>query len=117
MLRPIAALAAFVALATATPVRADEPKDAGSSDGGAVVQSLVVNALDRGPAWWKVTNGESVVVIMGAPMGPLPDKLKWDHSVLEKRMKGAKALILPAAPEWNLGTLFQLWGLRKQVRA
>jgi hypothetical protein len=64
-----------------------------------------------------VTNGESVVVIMGAPMGPLPDKLKWDHSVLEKRMKGAKALILPASPEWNLGIIFQLWGLRKQVRA
>ena len=32
-------------------------------------------------------------------------------------MKGAKALILPASPEWNLGTLFQLWGLRKKVRA
>jgi hypothetical protein len=94
----------------ATPATAGE-------DEGTVVQSLVVNALDHGPAWWKVEHGESIVLIMGAPMGPLPDKLKWDHSVLQKRMKGAKALILPASPEWNLGTLFQLWGLRKKVRA
>lgn len=116
MLRPIAAFAASLALLTAGSALAEEPKDA-AKDGGTVVQSLVVNALDGGPAWWKVTNGEAVVVIMGAPMGPLPEKLKWDHRALERRMKGAKALILPASAEWNLGTLFQLWGLRKQVRA
>src|SRR5205085_4229950 len=96
------ALSVLLALSLfATPVAAAE-------DEGTVVQSLLVTALDHGPAWWKVENGESMVLIMGAPMGPLPDKLKWDHSVLQRRMKGAKALILPASPEWNLGTLFQL---------
>jgi hypothetical protein len=105
----VAVLAGSLLLAAPGPVTAQ--------DEGVVVPSLVVSALDRGPAWWKVSNGESVVVIMGAPMGPIPEKMKWDHSALEKRMRGAKALILPASPEWNLGTLFQLWGLRKQVRA
>jgi len=87
MMRRLVALVAL-ALLTAPANAAQSPEE------GTVVQSLVVNALDHGPAWWKVTNGDSVVVIMGAPMGPLPDKLKWDHAVLEKRMKGAKALIL-----------------------
>ena len=50
----------------ATPAAAGE-------DEGTVVQSLLVTALDHGPAWWKVQSGESIVLIMGAPMGPLPD--------------------------------------------
>lgn len=86
------------------------------AEAGPVVEELVVTAATLSPAWWRVSNGESTVWILGAPMGPLPKALKWDQKLVDKRMEGAKALILPSAATAGLGDLFGLLRLRGQLK-
>lgn len=104
----LATLVALALTATATPTVAQ--------DEGTVVQGLVVTALDHGPAWWKVTKGESTVFILGAPMGMMPQGLKWDEKVLERHMNHAKALISPSGATIGLGDIFGLFKLRGQMK-
>lgn len=96
-------------IALAAPARAQD-------DEGVVVEELVVTAAQPGPAWWKVSKGESTVFIMGAPMGYLPKDLEWDTSVLDRRLDGAKALILPSGASLGLGDVFGLIRLRGQLK-
>jgi hypothetical protein len=65
-----------------------------------VVADLVVVAPTGGPAWWKVSKGDSVVWILGLPPAPTPLALKWDTSTLERRLKGARQLIAPTT-DWS----------------
>jgi len=81
-----------------------------------VVEELVVTAATPSPAWWRVSKGESTVWILGAPMGPLPKNLKWDQKLLDKRMEGAKALILPSGATAGIGDLFGLLRLRGKLK-
>jgi uncharacterized protein YbaP (TraB family) len=55
---------------------------------------LVVRARVPGPAWWRVSDGDAVVWILGAPAS-LPKDLKWDDRPVKARLEGANALILP----------------------
>lgn len=86
-------LAAALSLALAAPAagqagrRADDPE-------GALVEELIVTARERGPAWWRVSDADTTVYILGVPGGPLPADMKWDRAVLERRMTGAHSVIM-----------------------
>ncbi|MDB5438026.1 MAG: TraB/GumN family protein [Caulobacteraceae bacterium] len=59
-----------------------------------LVSALVVKARTPGPAWWKVSDADTTVWILGSP-GLLPESVKWDDSTLKRRLTGANRLILP----------------------
>ncbi|MDB5439346.1 MAG: hypothetical protein JWM33_1773, partial [Caulobacteraceae bacterium] len=70
-----------------------------------LVSPLVVVAATPGPPWWKVTRGEAVLWILGTPpaiSGP-PRALKWNTSVLRRRLTGAKAFLGPVVLPTTVG--------------
>jgi hypothetical protein len=60
-----------------------------------MLSDLIVVAPTNGPAWWRVSKGDSVVWIMGMPASSTPTRQTWDTTALKHRLKGAKALLLP----------------------
>jgi len=76
-----------------------------------VADEFVVRGRLPGPAWWKVSRGESKVFVLGMP-GALPKGMAWDASVLERRLKGANELIGRPQVRAGLGDLFGLMKLR-----
>ncbi|CAN5474318.1 TraB/GumN family protein [soil metagenome] len=58
-----------------------------------LVEALVVNARLPGPAWWKVSDADTVVYVLGVP-AMTPSKLEVDSSVLKRRLDGANVLIM-----------------------
>lgn len=59
-----------------------------------VVEDLVVVARVPGPPWWRVSDGDTTVYVMGVP-DALPRGLPWDQSTLKRRLKGAHTFITP----------------------
>ena len=59
-----------------------------------LVEELVVTARLPGPAWWRVSNGESTVYVLGAPT-VAPKRQQWDQLQFNRRLEGANAVILP----------------------
>lgn len=74
-----------------------------------VVEALVVSAKLPGPAWWRVSDADTTIYVLGTPQA-LPKGMAWDTSVLEHRLDGAFAVVTP--PEWRAG-LTDLPGLLK----
>ena len=74
--------------ASAQPAPFDDPE-------ASFVKDLVVTAPTGGPAWWKVSKGRSVVWIIALPPSNVPRNLSWDKSVLKRRMRGARMLLMP----------------------
>ena len=72
-----------------------------------LVEELIVNARLPGPAWWKVSDGDTNVYVMGVPAFA-PDKLDFDDSVLRRRLDGANVLILGQEPEVRILSLLAL---------
>jgi uncharacterized protein YbaP (TraB family) len=72
-----------------TPARPD-PTDPNA----VLVEELVVTARDLGPAWWKVSDADTTVYVLGAP-SLAPKRMQWDRSVFERRLAGANVVILP----------------------
>jgi uncharacterized protein YbaP (TraB family) len=94
-----AALCAALAL-TAAPALAQQAVDASGpidlhrTDPEAnLVEELVVNARLPGPAWWKVSDADSTVYVLGVP-ALVPTNLTADDSVLKRRLDGANVLIM-----------------------
>ena len=58
-----------------------------------LVEELVVNARLPGPAWWKVSNADTTVYVLGVP-AMTPGKLEVDESVFKRRVDGANVLIM-----------------------
>lgn len=83
---------------------------------GAVVEALVVNARQPGPAWWKVSDQDTTIYILGMPPS-LPKGMAWDSSVLDNRLKGAFAYIKPPTARAGLGDIPALLRLRKSLLA
>ncbi len=73
------------------PATAQAPED---DPEGVLVEELVVASNLGGPAFWKVSDGDTTVYVLGVP-GALPRGMKWDDRRLAMRLDGAKALILP----------------------
>jgi uncharacterized protein YbaP (TraB family) len=58
-----------------------------------LVEELVVNAKLPGPAWWKVSDADTTVYVLGVP-AMTPSKMDVDDSVLKRRLDGANVLIM-----------------------
>jgi len=72
-------------------------------DDSAVITDLApVQVNLPGPALWRVTKGDSQVVILGF-VRPLPHGLDWPKARMERALDGAHALLVP--PEPKLGVL------------
>ena len=59
-----------------------------------LVEELVVTARLPGPAWWKVSDADSTVYVLGVP-SVVPKGLAWDQAGVARRMEGANRVILP----------------------
>ena len=95
MKRLVCALAgATVALSSAASAEAPVPASPAVDLEATVVDELVVRASVPGPAWWKVSDGDSVVWVLGVP-DALPKGTRWDQSALKRRLKGAHTVITP----------------------
>lgn len=92
----------LAANAQAVDPRIDDPQ-------ANVVEALVVSAKLPGPAWWRVSDADTTIYVLGTPAA-LPKGQVWDKSVLERRLDGAFAVITP--PEWRAG-LTDIPGLLK----
>ena len=102
-------------VAALQPAAAQNPAPRADPE-GVVVAELVVHARTPGPAWWRVSKGSSVVWVLGVP-GGLPKNVRWDSSVLSRRLTGARRLILPPAYGAGLGDLFGALALRSKLRS
>lgn len=76
-------------------------------DDPTIVDELVVRAPQHGPAWWRVSRGESVVFILGMPSAPLPRGSVWDTATIERRLRSAHTLILPPVSDLTPGQRIQ----------
>lgn len=93
-MKPVA-WAALASLLLTAPASAQTPATPDPVDPDAVlVEELVVTALERGPAWWRVSDADTTVYVLGAP-SVLPKSQPWDSAVAERRLNGAHTLILP----------------------
>jgi uncharacterized protein YbaP (TraB family) len=59
-----------------------------------LVEELVVTARLPGPAWWRVSDGDTTVYVLGTP-SLAPKRMQWDRALFERRLQGANEVILP----------------------
>jgi len=119
MRRRLAAAAALTALATlsaASLARAQTAPPAIDDPEANLVEELVVNARLPGPAWWKVSDADTTVYVLGVP-GAVPKGMAWDTSVLERRLDGAFAVITPPVAKAGLTDLPALLSMRGKLKA
>ncbi|MEW5688033.1 MAG: TraB/GumN family protein [Pseudomonadota bacterium] len=100
------AILTAAAVAAATPAFAQTPvlEDPEAN----LVEELVIQAREPGPAWWKVSDADSTVYILGVGEA-LPRGMAWDRRFFDRRLKGANSLIV--------GTRISLTGGIKDVPA
>ncbi|MDB5423771.1 MAG: hypothetical protein JWQ29_1187, partial [Phenylobacterium sp.] len=59
-----------------------------------LVEELVVTGRLLGPAWWRVSDADTTVYVLGSP-SIAPKRMAWDRSVFERRLKDASVVIVP----------------------
>ena len=59
-----------------------------------VVEELVVTARLPGPAWWRVSDADTTVYVLGIP-SVAPKHQQWDRLIFDRRLAGANGVILP----------------------
>lgn len=114
MLNRLAPLAALLTL-LALPAQAQAPLTPEDPD-ATLVEELVVRGRLPGPAWWRVTDADTTVYVLGVP-SLAPKRMAWDRSIFERRLEGANVVVLPfvnvkAKLGGSLGTAFNLARLR-----
>jgi len=82
-----------------------------------LVEEVVVKARLPGPAWWRVSDADSVVYIIGGPEGSLPPGMTWNSSVLERRLEGAHTFVGGASIRVGLSGVPALLRLRGQLKS
>ena len=82
-----------------------------------LVEALVVQAVEPGPAWWRVSDGDSIVYILGAPESPMPPGVTWDKRTVERRLTGANSLLMDSNVTAGLRDLPALLKLRAQLKS
>ena len=106
----LAAAWAGVAAAQTNVTEAPDPE-------AVIVEDVVVTARLPGPAWWRVSDGDSTVYIMGGPEGRLPPGFSWNQAILERRLQGAHTFITGASITVGLRALPTVLRLRSQLRS
>lgn len=110
------AFAALVMTATiAAPVAARSPAPLADPE-ETLLEELVVNAKLPGPAWWRVSDGDTTIYILGTPSA-LPRGQAWDRSIVERRLTGAFALITPPQAQAGLRDAPAAIGLMNRMRS
>lgn len=109
------ALSILAAGLIAAPASAQTPPAIDDPD-ATLVEEFVVTARLPGPAWWRVTDADTTVYVLGVP-SLAPKRMQWDRSVFERRLKGANVVILPfvnvrAKAAGSIGTAFNLLRIR-----
>jgi uncharacterized protein YbaP (TraB family) len=72
------------------PAKAPDPNDPDA----VLVEELVVTARLPGPAWWRVSDADTTVYVLGAP-SVAPKHQQWDQIQFQRRLEGANLVILP----------------------
>lgn len=112
-----------LALAAAAPSLAQVPLTPAQPTPGdpdaVLVEELVVTARDKGPAWWRVSDADTTVYVLGAP-SIAPKHMAWDRSAFERRLQGANEVILPFQDvhvkfKGALGAAFNLMRLKSST--
>ncbi|MDO9431886.1 MAG: TraB/GumN family protein [Phenylobacterium sp.] len=90
------AAALFASAASAqVPLTPSAQLPAGAVDPNeTLVEELVVTARLPGPAWWRVSDADTTVYVLGAPT-VAPKRQQWDQLQFNRRLEGANAVILP----------------------
>ncbi|MCF8504507.1 MAG: TraB/GumN family protein [Caulobacter sp.] len=104
----LAALALSFGTARAAPI--EDPE-------ATVVEALVIQAVEPGPAWWRVSDGDSIVYILGAPESPMPPGVTWDKRTVERRLTGANGLLMGSSMTAGLRDLPALLKIRAQLKS
>ena len=82
-----------------------------------LVDSLVVKGTRPGPAFWKVSDGDSTVWVMGVPAA-LPKGTTWKHDELKAHLRNANVLIVgTGGVTFNIVDIFRLVFSARQFRA
>ena len=81
----------LVAWLYALPASAQAPA---SDPDETLVEELVVTGRLPGPAWWRVTDADTTVYVLGVP-SIAPKRMQWDRSIFERRLKDANVVVLP----------------------
>ncbi|KQY27564.1 polysaccharide biosynthesis protein GumN [Caulobacter sp. Root487D2Y] len=114
-MRRLAILAMAAGLLTTTPARAQNPPALDDPEAN-VVEALVVAAKLPGPAWWRISDGDTTIYMLGV-LQALPRGQAWDTSVLDHRLEGAFAVILPPEGKAGLGDLPAALALRGRLKS
>jgi hypothetical protein len=111
----IGLFAAALAL-SATPALAQTPPPVLDDPEANVVEALVVAAKLPGPAWWRISDGDTTIYMLGV-LQALPRGQAWDAGVLDRRLDGAFAVILPPEGKAGLGDLPAALALRGKLKS
>ncbi len=114
MVRPLLILTAAATLALAMGADAAAPPRGDPE--ATIVEAFVVTSHAGGPAWWRVSGPTSTVFVLGIP-GALPKGLKWDQTLLKRRLDGASILVARPIVTAGLGDVFALLRIRQHLRA
>jgi len=87
-------MAAVIALPAGAQTPAAPPGGMTEDPDATLVEELVVTAIEPGPAWWRVSDGDTTVYVLGTP-SLAPKRMQWDRSTFERRLAGANVVILP----------------------
>jgi uncharacterized protein YbaP (TraB family) len=114
VLKRLASLA-VAAILCALPASAQVPLIPVDPD-ATLVEELVVRGRLPGPAWWRVSDGDTTVYVLGVP-SIAPRRMEWDRAIFERRLEGANVVILPfvnvrAKVGGSVGTAFNLMRLK-----
>jgi len=115
MLNRLASLAVALGLC-ALPALAQAPPPAAEDPDATLVEELVVRGRLPGPAWWRVSDADTTVYVLGVP-SLAPKRMEWDRAIFERRLEGANLVILPfvnvrAKVGGSIGTAFNLMRLK-----
>lgn len=103
----------LASIATSATAQTTPGPQASADDANAVVEELVVTARYPGPAYWRVSDADSEVWILGVP-SRVPSKLVWDRSRTINILNGANGVILPSIATAKLGEVLKFaWKNRR----
>jgi uncharacterized protein YbaP (TraB family) len=92
----LAVLVCGIARADAPPVQ----------DWSKTIETVIVTAHKPGPLMWRITKGDSTVILLPV-VEPVPEKLDWNSAGVSEALKGARQLLLQ--PHASVGLAEGLW--------
>ena len=91
-----------LAQTTPQPEPAPTAQPAAVEDADAVPATVVVEGRRPGPGVWKVSKGDHVMWVFGL-YAPLPQKMEWDASRVERLVARSQEVLLPPGANLEVG--------------